>query len=621
MTRQAVMTVFAGMLASFAVSGCGDDNNLQRREVPELTIENTEGSFNIKLPSVDDKPEKQLALLALRNSGKENLTITKLEWVAKPNRLDALGAVGGSCTTSDTCGGGEICLTSNCVALGLPTTPLVIEPALQKQIEFVVTEGGGELTCPTPGADVPANYLNSYCGELRIESNAINNSGVVVEGAATIYFLKPAASGQLEVLPEFMEFQNVQPGSQQSQDFSIRNTGSQVLTVEQFSFSTLGSFLKISAGEQVPMQIAPGTDATWTLTVEVPSTAQAADYEGFAQLQIESSAVNANDGNIAIQVSAGAGSAPAISLDATSLSFDAANEQTLTITNEGAATLQVTSISISPANARPFYKFLIDGTDVTTNFPTQNIPRNTAKEMVIQFARPVGNMDSAVGTLQLRHNDRNANNLSEITLLGDEGDVPIARVYPQSFTFQAADGVNETRSFVVRNVGTSDLVLSGTSFSFATGSDAEFTVSNIAGTVPPGGMKSGTVSFAGANASTDVGLVVINSNDTSAQTDIAVKAVDVAGEVVTAVITPGTTNDVRVGDTAVLNAGASTPAGVGATGLWTLLERPASSDVFFSLTGQELRFVPDVIGDYKVALKVIQNSRESEAIFTVTVVP
>jgi hypothetical protein len=507
------------------------------------------------------------------------------------------------------------------VALGLPSTPFVIEPALQKQVEFVVTKGAGELTCPTPGADVPASYLNSYCGELRIESDAINNSGVVEEGKATIYFLKPSASGQIEVIPEFMEFQNVQPGSQQSQNFSIRNTGSQVLNVEQFTFSTLGQFLKVTSGEQVPMQIAPGSDATWALTVEVPSTAQPTDYEGFAQLQVVSSAVNANDGNISVQVSAGAGSAPAIALDATSLNFEASSEQTLTIANEGEATLQVTSMSISPATARPFYTFFIDGTDVTTNFPTQNIARNTSKDLVIKFARPAGNTDSAVGTLQIRHNDRNANNLSEITLLGDEGDVPIARVYPQSFTFPAADGVNETRSFVVRNVGTSDLVVSGTIFNFATGSDAEFTVSNLAGTIAPGGIKSGTISFAGSNALTDVGLVIVNSNDTSAQTDIAVKAVDVAAEAVTAVITPASTNDVRVGGTAVLSAASSTPAGVGATGLWTLLERPAGSDVFFSLSGEELRFVPDVVGSYKVALKVSKDSREAEAIFTVTVVP
>ncbi len=619
MTGKLLLTFITGLVATVFAASCSDDGNLQRAEVSELTIEGSDGNFNIKLPVVDDKPEKQVAPLILRNTGKKNLVITRFEWVAKPDRFDALSTPGGSC--SDGCSAEEICLSSNCVALGLPATPFEIEPAFQKQIEFVVTQGGGELTCPTPGAEVPANYLNSYCGELVIETNALNSAGVVQDGKATIYFLKPALSGQIEVQPEFMEFQNVQPGSQQSQDFSIRNTGTQLLTIDQFNFSSLGNFLKITAGEQLPLDIDPGTSASWTLAVEVPSTATAADYEGFAQLQIESSAVNNNEGNISIQVSEGSGSAPSIDVSATSLLFTAEAEQTLTLDNVGEATLQVTSLSVTPASARPFYKFFIGGTDVTAAFATQNVPKSSSVEIVVKFERPVGNTDSSVATLQLRHNDRNANNLSEVTLLGDEGDVPIARVFPQSFTFLAADGNNATRSFVVRNVGTADLVLTGSSYTFSTGSDAEFSVSNIAGTVPPGGMKIGTVSFVGANASPDVGLVVIESNDASSQADIAVKAIDSPAEAVTAVITPGTTNDVRVGSTALFNASASTPAGVATSGLWTLLERPAGSTVFFSLTGEELRFVPDVAGNYKIALLTSANQREAQVTHDLTVVP
>ncbi|MEZ4461083.1 MAG: hypothetical protein R3E66_15440 [bacterium] len=222
----------------------------------------------------------------------------------------------------------------------------------------------------------------------------------------------------------------------------------------------------------------------------------------------------------------------------------------------------MTSLSVTPASARPFYKSFIGGTEVTTNFPTQNIAKGTSVISEVRFERPAGNTDSSVGTLQLRHNDRNANNLTEITLLGDEGDVPIARVYPQSFTFLAADGNSATRSFVIRNIGTADLVVTGTSYSFTTGSDAEFTVSNVAGTIAPGGLKLGTVTFAGANASPDVGLVIIESNDESAQADIAVKAIDSPAEAITPVVTPNSTNDIRVGNTAVLNATASTPAGV-----------------------------------------------------------
>lgn len=603
------------------IAACGSDENLQRVEVPELSIEDSDGFYNIELPTVDDKPLKQNAIIKVRNTGKAPLKVTRLEWVAKPDRLFALGAAGSSCETDAQCGEDELCLSSSCFALGLPATPFEVEPALRRDFEFVISKGGDELVCPAAGAEVPLEYTNTYCGELAIETNATNDSGVVVGGKAHIYFLKPSASGRIVVQPEFMEFQNIQPGSQASQEFSIRNTGMQGLTIHQFSFANLSAYLSVTAGPDLPTEIAPDTSKSWTLSVDVPATATPDQYEGFTSLDIESSAINANEGNIAIQISAGAGSAPAIDLSATSLVFTDASEQILTLHNVGDATLQVSSLSVTPASARAFYKFLIGGTDVTSNFMVQNVAKNSSLDLTVRFERPAGNTDSSVGTLQIRHNDHALNNLSEVTLLGDEGDVPIARVYPQGFTFLAADGNNEERSFVIRNIGTANLELSGTSFSFSTGSAAEFTVSDIAGTVPPGGLKSGTITFTGGNASPDVGLVVFNSNDSSGQTDIAVKALDSTAEAVAPVITPATTNDIRVGATATFNATASTPAGVGTSGLWTLLDRPAGSDVFFTLTGEELQFVPDVAGTYKIALLISSNQREAQVTYDVVVVP
>ncbi|MEZ4461084.1 MAG: hypothetical protein R3E66_15445 [bacterium] len=125
---------------------------------------------------------------------------------------------------------------------------------------------------------------------------------------------------------------------QTSQDFSIRNTGTQPLTVEQFSFSALGNFLKSPQASSFPI-VEPDTRRR-TLTVDVPSTAVAADYEGFAQLQVGSTAINANEGNISVQVSAGAGSAPAIDLSASSLVFTDAATKNLTIENIGEATFK-----------------------------------------------------------------------------------------------------------------------------------------------------------------------------------------------------------------------------------------------------------------------------------------
>lgn len=612
--------IFSLLAFTLGIMACGDDN-IQQRLLPELSIEGTSGAINLQLPPVNDKPQKQSTAIQIRNTGEAEMQITKMEWVAKPDRLDAIGERGDSCTQDDQCGDG-ICLAPNCIALGFKETPVLIEPGLRFDLELVISKGSGELSCPTPGVNVPAEYQASYCGEFVIHTNATNTAGIIKDGKATIYMLRPSSSGQIEITPEFIEFQLVQPGTQQSRDFSIRNTGSEALTIEQISMGSKAEFFRIS-GDTPPLEIAPGTSQSWTLTVDIPVTAEPSQYEGFTELQVVSSAVNASNGRVPVQVSAGAGSAPLISLSGTTLAFDENASQTLTVSNVGDATLQITSLSVTPAAARQFYRFEIDGVDVTTNFQTVNVAKEASKEITVIFTRPAGVTSSAVATLQLNHNDRVANSRSEVTLLGDAGDVPIARIYPQGFTFQAAAGTSDTRTFVIRNVGTADLVISDATLNFSIGdtSGSEFQISGHLGTIPPGGLRAGTVTFTGTNAQEDIGAVVFASNDPTAMLELGIKDVVSASPEVTAVITPASTNDAVVNRLASFSASDSTPADATVGALWTLVSRPAASNNFFFTTGAELQFVPDQAGEYRFVMLINKQLRESEASFTLTVVP
>lgn len=612
--------IFSLVALTLGIMACGDDN-IQQRLLPELSIENTSGAINLQLPPVNDKPQKQPTTIILRNTGEAEMQVTKMEWVAKPDRLDAIGERGDACTTDDQCGEG-ICLAPNCIDLGFQATPFAIEPGLRYDLELVISQGSGELNCPAPGVDVPAEYQASYCGEFVIHTNATNTAGIIKDGKATIYLLRPSSSGQIEITPEFIEFQLVQPGTQQSREFSIRNTGSEALTIEQISMGAKAEFFRIS-GDTPPLEIAAGTSQSWTLTVDIPATAEPSQYEGFTELQVVSSAVNASSGRVPVQVSAGAGSAPLISLNETTLAFDQNASQTLTVSNVGDATLQITSMTVTPAAARQFYRFEIDGVDVTTNFQTVNVAKDATKDITVIFNRPAGNTASAVATLQLNHNDRVANSRSEVTLLGDAGDVPIARIYPQGFTFQAAVGETDTRTFVIRNVGTADLVISDATLNFSIGdiSGSEFQISGHLGTIPPGGLKAGTVTFTGTNAQEDIGAVVFASNDATAMLELGIKDVISASPEVTAVITPGSTNDAVVNRVASFSATDSTPEDATVGALWTLVSRPAGSSNFFFTTGPELQFVPDQAGEYRFVMLINKQLRESEASFTLNVVP
>lgn len=613
-----MMRRIAALIAlSAVVVSCGNKNNFQATDAAEFQIEG-DGFISIVMPPDEARTQSQSPLV-MRNTGDGVLTISKFEWIDRPDRLVALGERGGSCDSTDQCGADEVCLTSSqtCVSTALPSTPFELAPQLRQDIDFAITQGPTELSCPEPtAADIPPEIAPRYCGSLVIETNATNDFGEIVEdGRAVIYFLDPGASGDIQVEPSFLEFTNVQPGAMMSQSFSITNAGMEDLTVNNMGVEDNPQYFQIGPadGGGLPVTIGSGQAVVIDVNLVVPDTAD--DYEVFTTLTVESSAGPAT---VAVEVTAEAGSAPVIQLDESVLGFDAAASQTINIANVGQATLQLNGLTVSPIDSRVFYTFEIDGNDVTNNFQTVNIPRDESIDLVVNFNRPGGNMDPSIGLLEIAHNDRNNGFKSEVTLLGDEGMVPIARISPQSFTFLAADGNSDSRAFVVRNVGTAALDLSAVSWMFSTGSNAEFAITPMSGSVPPGGLFQGTVNFTGMNATPDVGLGILDSNNTS-PIELSLRALDSASEQPVPMITVENSGTLRAMSPVNLNATASTPAGVGTNAIWTLIARPASSTMWFDAVGDSASFTPDVAGTYEVALTILQGDREGQTTMDIVV--
>lgn len=595
------------------VASCGDKgNNFQSADEPQFAV--SVGFIQLRMPPDENRTQAQDSL-RLQNNGDGDLTISSFEWIDKPDRLEALGerAETGSCAEDADCSDGQICITASqtCVDVGLPATPLTIEPQLAREIDFVVERGGSEMVCPEPPADVPSEFFETYCGVLRIETNAINDGEFVEDGQALVYFLNTGASGQINVDPNFLEFANVQPGTTHQQEFSIQNTGVQDLRIDSITVEDNPDLFTIT-GLTVPIGgvVESGTAATFEVVVTIPEDAE--NYEVFTNLVIQSSAGRTN---VAVEISADAGSSPFIELSETVLRFDAADRQTLTIENTGAATLAIRGVDTNP-EARPFYRFEIDGNDVTDDFQTVNVSAGNSVELDVIFSRPAGNEDPSIGTLEIAHNDPNHGFKSELTLLGDEGDVPIGRIHPIAFTFLAADGNSESRDFVIRNVGTAPLNLNAVAWNFSNGSDAEFQITGADGTVEPGGIQRATVTFTGMNATPDVGLALLDSNNL-VDLSLTLRALQSASEQPQPVITVTNQGALRTSAPVNLSAAESMPAGVANNAIWTTLARPSGSTVFLDGVGETASFTPDVAGTYTVALTLLNSSGDREAQATV----
>jgi hypothetical protein len=625
----------AGLLAStFVATGCGD-SSLEETEVPQLTLhEDTPGSIQLELANSERNPVSQTAV-GVRNTGEADMTVNSISWVAHPPRLigngdyalDANGDeisceydenAGSTLDSSGECPADTFCWprgsTPRCRMRGFPQTPFTIKPSQFEELDIVLLPGEGEIVCP----DAPSGregLPSDYCGELLIETNAGNDGPSVTEGKLRVFFTYATGSGTIDVNPSSISFAGVPPGQSDNRDLTITNTAEEgTLDVTQVRVQDFANMFTITGPSTA--EIEPGSGMDWSIEFNAPSDW---DQETFGtDIEILSSGTNERSTLIPITVSSQQ-DLPAIKLDPQVLRFDESTSQTLTISNEGTASLTMQSFSAGNA-----YSFSINGTSFDSAVPSAEkvIQAGSSKEVTVDYS---AGADEGVGTLEISYVyyiDGNAvPDSASVTLLGELGDAPVGLVAPDRFLFLAESGNSQTRSFVVRNVGTQPLDITAATLSET---DGDFSlVGDPTGQIAAGSLQEVTVEYNGSDAQMDNVTLTLDSNTAGDEMSVLLFAQTgaAAGEI-DAQITPGFADDTTVvGEEARFSARQSTVAETSIldSATWVLLDRPDGSGVFLEKSGPDVSFFPDVAGDYKIALLITETSgASSQEIYTFT---
>lgn len=628
-SRRVALTLLALVLGYSAA--CGGDGNIGTVEEASFAVEQpATGVIQIELPNPPDRPRRQSSAIRLRSNGPADLQITSLRWLDKPSRLFAQKDRR-DISGCDECVGEDLCVlqTANppsgiCVETGLPETPFTLPHGQIYDIELYVSAaplgGGGDLDCPTPGPEVPALYREGYCGALRIETNARNNSGELVsDGESTIYFSISSQSGEIELSESFIDFSSVAPGFSESRTFGITNSGSAPLTIDGLQMQSQNQYFTIGGPSSIVL--APQQSQQYTLQLTLPDDAPESALNFNTSLNITSSAINRADGIILVRVSADNPPAPQIRVTPQLLRFDAEPRQQLTIENIGGATLLFNGVTFEPASIARFYSVRLNDAPLPQqlSIPHTTTPEhNNRRVLDITFDRLEGDDAPAAGTIILRHGDRSVGGVTRVITLGDLGDVALGELAPQDFAFSNREAAAQERRFAIINRGSAPLELTGvTLMSLNVGEVEEFQINaTFPATVAPGGIFEGSASFKSENATPDRLIATFASNSAGAPMVLGLSSSDAMDQPPSIAVATSFAQRAVVGQQASFDASMSAPVSARSGASWVLLSRPAGSMAYLNVTGERAAFTPDVAGTYRVAVLLSSGTIDAQEIIT-----
>lgn len=610
--------MFGVAMISLAMAAWACDDGLQEADPPELQVENDE----IELPRLgpDNRARRVPDNIVLENVGRGPMEVLNIEWVERPERIEAYfdgplseADSGVECEVSEDCSEGATCLSQAnlCRDLGFPSMPVEVRPDATFSQNLVVTASDHEIDCPErpQGEDVPEDY----CGELAVETDAIN-----VEGTTSIYLVTGGGSGVFDLPDTYMEFTLAAPGVTQTKELQIGNTGSSPLEMERINFDQNPHWFNVtpSMGGTV---IDAGTTETFTLELTPPGDATEDELEFRTQVSFASSSTVPED-LMTIDVTAGIGDAPRIEVHPMQLSFENDTSQTLTIENHGGATLPLNSMELRPQGAiDDYYTVLYEGTDVlqdSSALPNISRAENgepSVAEFTVEFTAPTGDA-SAVGDLRINHQDSLANNRTVVTLLGDSPDVAIGEFGPTPVNFRS-DGGEQTRKIALANLGNDTLEITDVTLEEVNEQTdaADYAVDGLDGLVVEAGeIAEVTVTYSGSNQFQQHLRIVPDSNHVG-QESLAIDATasHLSDPSMDIDIIPSFPAAAGVGE--LTSFSVDDEAGLARLDLasWYLHARPAGSEAELEGSGQQATMVPDVAGDYRISVVVDDNdSRE-----------
>jgi hypothetical protein len=622
--RLRTFVIAAALVALTALAfGCGD-SNIAETEVPQLALDgNTTANISLSLGNASNQPVSQQPI-RFRNTGEADLEVDSIEWVSQPPRL--IGAdeydgtacdydvnAGSTFDSSSACASDTFCwaITQECRKRGFGDTPFVVPSGQIKQVDIVLLPALGEIDCPDAPSGRDVDVPGDYCGELVIKTNANNdNEGAGIKaGNLRVFFTYATGSGTIATNPASISFSGVAPGNSDSRTLTISNTADDgALNIDQVRIQDHADKFTVTGPNSTDIEA--GNEEDWTIEFNAPDDW---DEETIGtNLEIGSSATNERTTLIPVTASSQQ-DRPAIKVDPQALGFSAGNSQTLTISNEGTASLTMQSFSADGA-----YSFSVGGVDFDSEVPANDkvIQAGNSKEITVTYDSNAG---AGVGNLEISYVyyvDGNAvPDSANVTLLGDLDDAPVGVVAPNSFLFLAKSGNSQTRSFAVRNLGTQPLDVSSATLSDTTG---DFSlVGDPSGSIPAGGIKEGSVEYSGSDDQMDNVTLTLASNTAGAAIDMTVSLFAQPGTAtgdLEAKITPGFAADTTVvGAEARFSSQQSTAddPSILDSASWVLLDRPAASSAFLQQNSADVSFFPDVAGTYKISVLINADSGAS----------
>ena len=632
------------LLSSFGLSAliaCGP--SITDVASPELGLVAGSDEFNLENIGPRDR-DRTLSSLEIENVGPGTMTINRLEWVARPDRLHAFhtgdrSTEAGMCSVDADCGADAFCITASgsCRDLGFRPTPIQVESQRRYSISFVILQGNNPVQCPAPHDDVPERVRRNYCGELLIETDATNTSPGVEDGKARIYFLSDGSSGLMALSDEFLRFTEVVPGGTYTRSFSINNQAGGALTVEQANFTQNPSWFSISPNLANTVIEGNGSMA-FTLEMTIPSDVGPEALEFGSTVAFQSSSTGTNP-SIFVDVTAGPGDVPLIEVTPQQLSFAEQSSQTVEIQNHGGATLVVTGLDIVPEEAKQFYTVSYEGAEINLgsgsvpNLPPASNEGPTVRELLIEFTPPTDPGVSTVASLEIRHSDSRSESPLRIQLLGDNQEVALGEI-GNTATRQVrfiSDGGEQVRRLPLSNRGNADLVITGLDlddspsntnrddYTFEVYQGGELT--DIEGLiVPPGGIREVVISYVGASQfAQNLGVSILSNHAgqvSSMSLNVSAQSGSLSGLI--AGITPSFSTTALVGQSTTFQltlSGEGETATSATNAIWTTLSRPDGSEALLQSVGGQSSFVPDRAGTYRVAVQVRDNqNREVQEI-------
>lgn len=315
---------------------------------------------------------------------------------------------------------------------------------------------------------------------------------------------RAAAQGLVIFSPTSASFGSINEGSSKTLSMTIWNDGRAALTITKQTVS--GSAFSVS-GLSVPKTIQPATSITVTLKF-APATSGA--FSGYLALTS-----NASNSPVSLAMT-GTGLAPALRATPPSGSFGSVplgttNSQTVQLTNVGAVTVTISSISVAGKG------FAVHG--ITT--PLVVAGGKTANATLTFDPTASGYV---AGTVSIASNATNKTLTMTVSGTGVADTRTIAAA-PTSVSFGSENlGQSNTLPVTLRNTGNSSVTLSGVTIS-GTG----ITTSAVSGTkIAPGQTTTLNVTFAPKTAGTVSGSAKVVSNATNSPATISVRGDGIA---------------------------------------------------------------------------------------------